>query len=353
MKVSARKFTMILMLVSVLILSACGNNSAKGSEKKEKEKVLNVFNWSEYIPSPIIEKFEEETGIKVNYTTYGSNEEMYAKLSTGNSGYDITVPTLFYLDILLKQGMLEEIDKDNIPNLKNLGDEFLNLHVDPENEYSLPFMWGTGVIAVNEDLVDKEVTGYKDLFDPEFENSIVASDDMRFLLSAMLAVEGFDPNSEDEDEIKKAGDKMKELVPNIKAFDGDSPKTLLITNEAKAGILYGGEAALAIQENPSIKMVLPEEYLLLWQENMVIPKDAPHKENAEKFINFILRPDISKEITMSYPYGNPNVEAVKELPDEIRELIELEPEDLERGVHAVDVGDATVIYDRVWSEMKQ
>ena len=146
---------------------------------------------------------------------------------------------------------------------------------------------------------------------------------------------------------------MKELLPNIKAFDGDSPKTMLITNEAKAGILYGGEAALAIQENPAIKMVLPEEYLLLWQENIVIPKGAPHLENAEKFIDFLLRPDISKEITMSYPYANPNLEALKEIPEEIRQLIELPTEDLNRGVYAEDVGEATVIYDRVWSEIKQ
>lgn len=340
-------FIIVSLLASVLLLSACGG----GEESKAKE--LNIFNWSEYIPAPVIEKFEEETGIKVNYTTYSSNEEMYAKLSTGKSGYDITLPTLFYLDILLKQDMLEEVNLDNIPNMKNLGDEFLGLHVDPENDYSVPFMWGTGVIAVNEDLVDKEVTGYKDLFDPEFENSLVVADDMRFILGAMLAVEGFDANSEVESEIQQAGERMKELVPNIKAYDGDSPKTLLTTREAKAGIVYGGEAALAIQQEPSIKVVYPEEHLLLWQENMVIPKGAPHKENAEAFMNFILRPDISKEITMSYPYGNPNKEALKELPDEIRELIDVAPEDMERGVHAADVGEATVIYDRVWSEVKQ
>lgn len=347
-----RKKVLVLtyFFVSILLLAACGS---KPADKKEKEKVLNVFNWSEYIPSTVIKQFEEETGIKVNYSTYGSNEEMYAKLSVGNSGYDITVPTLFYLDILMEQGMLEEINKDNIPNLKNIGEDFLGLNIDPENDYSIPFMWGTGVIAVNEELIDKEVTGYKDLFDSEFENSIVASDDMRFILSAMLAVEGYEPNSTNKEEIDKAGEKMKELLPNIKAFDGDSPKTMLITNEAKAGILYGGEAALAIQENPAIKMVLPEEYLLLWQENIVIPKGAPHLENAEKFIDFLLRPDISKEITMSYPYANPNLEALKEIPEEIRQLIELPTEDLNRGVYAEDVGEATVIYDRVWSEIKQ
>lgn len=348
-----RAFVLICISAFALLLAACGGDSADKSDKKAQEKVLNVFNWSEYIPSPVIQQFEEETGIKVNYSTYGSNEEMYAKLSAGNSGYDITVPTLFYLDILMKQGMLEEIDKDKITNLENIGEEFLGLSVDTENDYSIPFMWGTGVIAVNEDLIDKEVTGYKDLFDPEFENSIVASDDMRFLLSAMLAMEGYDPNSENEEEIQKAGEQMKKLLPNIKAFDGDSPKTMLISNEAKAGILYGGEAALAIQENPNIKMILPEEYLLLWQENVVIPKGAPHKENAEEFINFLLRPDISKEITMSYPYGNPNTEALKEIPEDIRQLIELSPEDLNRGVYAEDVAEATVFYDRVWSELKQ
>lgn len=350
MKNKKRGLVLICLFIFMLLLVACASKSAA---TKSDEKILNVFNWSEYIPSTVIQKFEEETGIKVNYTTYGSNEEMYAKLSAGNSGYDVTVPTLFYLDILTNQGMLEEIDKDNIPNLKNIGEDFLGLHIDSENNYSIPFMWGTGVIAVNEDLVEQEVTGYKDLFNPEFENSIVASDDMRFLLSAMLAIEGYDPNSKNQEEIEKAGETMKKLLPNIKAFDGDSPKTMLITNEAKAGILYGGEAALAIQENPSINMIIPEEYLLVWQENLVIPKGAPHKKNAEEFINFLLQPEISKEITMNYPYGNPNLEALKEIPEEIRHLIEISPEDLNRGVFAEDVGEATVIYDRVWSEAKQ
>lgn len=249
--------------------------------------------------------------------------------------------------------MLEKINKDNLPHLKNIDPDFMGLYVDPSNDYSIPFMWGTGIIAVNEKLVNKEVTGYKDLFDPQFKNSIVASDDMRFVLGAMLAMEGYDPNTKDEKQIEEAGKKMKELLPNIKLFDNESPKTVLANNEVKAGVLYGGEAILAQQENPAIKLILPKEYLLLWQENAVIPKGAPHKENAERFIDFLLRPEISKEITMSYPYGNPNKEALKQLPDDLRRAIDLPADELKRGIYARDVGEATAVYDRVWAEVKQ
>ncbi|MFL0365556.1 PotD/PotF family extracellular solute-binding protein [Pseudobacillus sp. 179-B 2D1 NHS] len=338
-----------LILLAGFILGGCNQEG----KSKEDEKAVNIFNWSQYIPDHVIEKFEEETGIKVNYDTYASNEEMYAKLSAGQSGYDVVVPTLYYLEIMEKQGMLEKINKDNLPHLKNIDQDFMGLYVDPKNDYSVPFMWGTGIIAVNEKLIDKEVTGYKDLFDPQFKNSIVASDDMRFVLGAMLAMEGNDPNTQDEKQIEEAGKRMKELLPNIKLFDNESPKTVLANNEVKAGILYGGEAILAQRENPDIKLVLPKEYLLLWQENLVIPKGAPHKENVEKFIDFLLQPEISKEITMSYPYGNPNKEALKLLPEDLRSLIELPTDELKRGIYAKDVGEATAIYDRVWAEVKQ
>ncbi|MFS0863998.1 ABC transporter substrate-binding protein [Fredinandcohnia sp. 179-A 10B2 NHS] len=338
-----------LMLLLSMVLAACGGDEAGG---KSDEKVLNVFNWSEYLPESVIKQFEEETGIKVNYDTYSSNEEMLAKLQAGNTGYDITVASTYFIEIMRKQDMLAEINKDNIPNLKNIGESFLGTDADPEDKYSVPYMWGKAVIAYNEDLVEKEITGYADLFGSEFENNLVVLDDVRVIIGNMLALLGYSQNSTDEAELEEAKEKLLELKPNIKAYDSDSPKTLLVSGEVKAGIVWGAEATLAARENPAIKTVFPKEGMNLWQDNFVIPKDAPHKENAEKFIDFILRPEISKEISMEYPYGNPNVEAMKLLPDDVRESLEVPEEELAKGEYNIDVGEATQIYDRIWSEIK-
>lgn len=356
-----QKFSLFAAFVLTLsvVLTACGggDGSAEGEGNGESggasgEKVVNILNWSEYIPDDVIKQFEEETGIKVNYSTVSSNEEMVAKLNVSGSGFDLAVPSTYFVEALINEGRLEKINKDNIPNLKNIGEEFLGWEFDPNDEYSLPFMWGSEIIAYNEDLVDIEIKSYRDLFDPSLENSLVVLDDPRTMLGAMLDMLGYSPNSTNEAEIMEAGEELQKLLPNIKAFNSDDAKSLLTSNEVKAGVVYAAEALLAQQENPKIKMVIPEDHLSLWQDNFVIPKGAPHKENAEKFINFIYEPEVSKEITMDYPYNNPNVEALKLLPDDIREALEIPPEDLERGSHAIDVGEALQYYDRAWSMVK-
>lgn len=347
-----RRFKLLfsVLLLLVLIISGCGGKQAGNSSD---DKVLNVFNWSEYLPSRVIKDFEKETGIKVNYGTYSSNEEMFAKLSTGKGQYDLAISSLYFVDVLIKEGLLEEIGTENIPNIKNIGEEFLGTYADPDDKYSIPYLWGEELIVINTDLVDKEVTSFKDLLDPVFKNSLVVLDDPRSMIGIGLEVLGYHPNSTNEKEIEEAGEWLKKLKPNIKVFDSDSPKSLLISGEVKGGFVYGAEANLAIRENKSLKKIYPEEPLSLWQDNFVIPKGAANKENALKFIDFILRPEVSKEIVMVYPYANPNVEALKLLPEDIRKEVEIPKEEAKRGIHATDVGEATVIYDRVWSEVKQ
>ena len=340
----------IILLISALIFSGCGSGKAEGGSGKE---ILNVFNWAEYLPTKIIEGFEEETGIKVNYGTYSSNEEMYAKLTTGKNQYDLAVASLYFIEILIKEDLLEEIDKESVPNIKNIGEEFLGSDTDPNDEYSVPYLWGEEVIVINTDLVKTDVTSYKDLLDPQFENSLVVLDDNRSMLGVGLEVLGYSSNSAEESEIVEAGEWLKKLKPNVRIFESDNAKAHLITGEVKGGIVFGAEANLAIRENPALKKIYPEEYFSLWQDNFVIPKGAKNKENAQKFINYILRPEVSKEIVLEYPYSNPNVEAVKLLPENIQKEIEIPEKERKRGIHAVDVGKATVIYDRVWSDLKQ
>ena len=344
------RLLLILLMLASFIVSGCGSETDTGSSD---EKVLNVFNWAEYLPKKVIKDFEKETGIKVNYGTYSSNEEMFAKLNTGQGQYDLAVASLYYVDVLIKEGLVEEIDKEKVSNIKNIGKEFLSKDADPNDKYSVPYLWGEELIVMNTDLVDKKVTSIKDLLDPQFKNSLVILDDPRTVIGAALAVLGYSPNSTNEKEIEEAGKWLKKLKPNIKVFDSDNAKALLASGEVKGGIVYGAEASLAIRENEAIKKVYPEEFLSLWQDNFVIPKGAKHKENALKFINYILRPEVSKEIVMDYPYANPNTEAVKLLPEDIRKEIDIPVEEVKKGTHMKDVGEATVIYDRVWAELKQ
>lgn len=351
------KKTPVVMFAAVLLMSVflagCGKSSSGGGSGKE---VVNIMNWSEYLPEHLIKQFEEETGIKVNYSEISSNEEMMAKLNVSGGDFDLAVPSTYFVEVLINQDKLEKINKENIPNLKYIGKDYLGWDFDPNDDYSLPYLWGTEVIAVNEELVDKEVTSYKDLFDPEFKDSLVILDDPRTMLGAMLSMLGHDPNSRKEEEIVAAGEELKKLKPNIKVYDSDNAKNLLISNEVKAGVVYGAEAALAMRENPNIKVVIPEDFLSLWQDNFVIPKGAKNKENAEKFINFIYDPEVNKEIVLDYPYVSPNEEAMNLLPDDIRKEIEKtvdEGVNHPKAAHAVDVGEALQIYDRVWSEVKQ
>lgn len=357
--------TMLLasgLLVFVAVLAAgCGSKPDAGPKQeaqKQDEKLsgeLNVFNWSEYLPQTVIDKFEQKYGVKVNYSTYSSNEEMLAKLMAGASQYDLSVSSDYMVEIMTKKGLIQEIDMKNVPNFKNIGDDFKNQSFDPGNKYTVPYMWGDAVIAVNTEKVTKPVTSYKDLWDPSFKNSLVVLDDQRAIIGAALKKLGYSLNETDEKKLEQAKEELKNLTPNIKAYDSDSPKTLLINGEAKAGLVWGAEAALARKENPNIKAVLPVEGMYLWQDNFVIPKGAQHKRNAEAFINFILEPENSAEISKEFPYANPNLAAHPLIDKETLSDPAVYPpkEDLAKGEHLKDLGDVTAIYDKIWSEIKQ
>lgn len=349
----------ILTVVLGSILTGCGNTNgtdtqASDANGEKLDSELNVFNWSEYLPQSVLDKFEEKYGVKVNYNTYASNEEMLAKLSVGAAGFDVAVASDYMVDIMRKQEIIQEIDMDKIPNFKNIGDDFKSLSFDPENKYTVPYMWGNAVIAVNTDKVKFPIKGFKDLWNPELKNSLVVLDDQRAIIGAALKKMGYSMNETDEKILEQAKEELKKLVPNIKAYDSDSPKTLLVNGEVSVGYVWGAEASLAMKENPSIQVVLPEEGMYLWQDNFVIPKDAPHKKTAEAFINFILDPAISAEISEAFPYANPNLEAHKLFDKSVLEDIAVYPpnEEIAKGEHLKDLGDTTKVYDRIWSEVK-
>lgn len=346
-------------LLTVLCLAVGGfgyGTYAVGKKDKEPQEVLNVFNWSEYLPQSVIDRFEETYNIKVNYSTFSSNEEMLAKLMAGGGKYDLAVASDFMVEILKKQNLIQEINKDNLPNMANIGPQFLNLPFDEGNKHSVPYMWLAGVIAYDSSKIPEgTIKGYGDLWKPELKSSLTLLDDQRVIIGITLKKLGYSLNETSPEALDKAKEELKKLQANVKAYDSDSPKTSLINGEAKAIFAWGAEGSLAKRENENVKYVIPEEGLFLQQDNFVIPKAATNVKAAELFMNFVMDPEISAEISKHFPYGNPNVAAYPYIDKEIMEDMAVYPpdEEVKKGEYLRDIGDAITTLDKIWSEVKQ
>jgi spermidine/putrescine-binding protein len=339
-------------------LTGSGSPEAPG---QVTSKELNLYAWSEYIPPQLLQDFSKEYGVKVNYDTYSSNEELMAKLQAGASGYDVIVPSDYTVAIMIKQGLLEPLDLGQISNLPNVADNFRNPAYDPGNKYTVPYQWGTVGLVVNTQKVTRSLTSWNDLWDPAFKSRVVLLDDEREDLGMVLLTLGFDKNSVDPKQLNDAKIKMQQLLPNVKLFDSDSPKTALLSGEVWLGQTWNGEAALAHQQNPAIDYICPKEGCGIWFDNLAIPKGAPHKDAAMAFLNFILRPEESILITKAFPYSNPNKAALELLkskePDTYQAYMNFRAtnpstDDIKNAHSVIDVGDATTLWDQIWTEVK-
>lgn len=344
----------ILMGVWVIVLSGC--NAAKTGTQE-----LNIYAWSEYIPQTLLDNFSEQTGIQVNYDTYESNDELIERLEAGNPGYDIAIPSDYVVGYMIRKGMLETIDVGTIPNFRNIGHQFKNPAFDPGNRYSVPYQWGTSCLVVNTRAVTREITSWADLWDPVFRGRVLLLDDRREVLSMVLLVLGYDPNSTNPEDLDAARVKLAELMPNVGLMDSYSPKTALLAGEVWLGMTWSGEAALAHQENPMIDYVFPVEGCSIWFDNLVIPKGAPHKDAALAFINYVLSPEAGMQITMQFPYSNPNTAALELLRREHPDLYEAymafsatNPSDEEMARLRLfrELGEeGEALWDRIWQDV--
>jgi spermidine/putrescine transport system substrate-binding protein len=287
-----------------------------GSTSARAEREINLFAWSEYVPQEVIDGFTKETGIKINYETYASNEEMLAKLKSGSVKYDLIQPSEYTIEQLVQEGGLEALDAAKLPNLKNILPEFRNMPHDPQQKYTVPWMAGTVGIVVNTDKVKEEITGYKDVFQEKYKGRIVAVNDNREVASWALNVLGLGCNDFSDENLEKIRPLVAAWAPLVKAWDSDSPKTALQNGDVDLGIVWSGEAAQLYQADKKFKYLLAKEGAHQFIDSLAIPKGAPHKEEAHLFMNYILRPEVSKLISESFPYTNPNGEARKLLDKE-------------------------------------
>ncbi len=322
-----------------------------------QENILNLYTWSGVIPESVIQQFEKETGIKVNFSTYDSNEIMFAKLNaTKNAGYDIVEPSSYYIDRMRRLNMLEKLDKSKLSNFNNLNPAFLNQAYDPHTDYSLPFIWGVTGIFVNKDYYDpKTITKWSDLWNPRLKDQLMLLDDSREVFSVALLELGYSMNDNNPEHIKQAYLKMRSLIPNIKLFKSDGVITILIDEDATIGMAWNGDLFKAKKENPKLDFIYPQDGFVVWVDNFAIPKDAPHLENAYKFLNFMLRADVAKTASLYNQYPSPNQAARKLLPPEIRNSPIIYPsrDVLRRGKFQMDINDeALAVYEKYWEKFK-
>lgn len=336
-------FLLVLMIVVTTIVVGCG----------EKKPSINVYNWGDYIDKDVIKDFEKEFGIKVNYSMFATNEDLYVKLKQGGGNYDVVFPSDYMIEKMIREDMLVKLDKNNIPNLKNIDENFMNVDYDPNGDYSVPYMWGTVGIIYNKTMVDDVVDSWDILWNEKYKNQIIMLNSQRDTIAVALIRLGYSMNTRNINELEQAKQELINQKSLVYAYQGDEVKDAMIGGDAALAVVWSGDAVAMIRENPDLDYVIPKEGTNLWFDSMVIPKVAKNKEDAEKFINFMSRPDIAARNTDYIGYSTPIPEAIEMLPDDIRNSKVAYPTDEEMGYTEIfkDPADIITEYDRIWTEI--
>ena len=338
-----------ILLAFSLLFSLAGCSKKEGVTKDGYADTLYLYNWSEYMSQDVLDLFEKEYGIKVVQSTYESNDEMLAKLVASKKGsYDIAVPTNFFIQALLENDLLEPYDKTAITNVKNIDPAYLNGSYDPDNTYTVPYMGTVALTIGNKKMLgDLGVTinTVDDLFNPALKNNIILMDDNEGIVSLGLCGLNYDPLTKDLGQIGETKDYLLKLTDNIKAFPSTADgRTMLARNEVAVGHIYGGDAAMAMKENPDLEIVMRDEPISLSVDCLVLLKGSKHKKEAELFVDFILRTDISAMLTEEFPYVCVNKAAKADLSDDIlNNPACFLPEDLQDNLYFIEEKSAEIL----------
>ena len=353
-----RFFFQKLIPVAMAVLIVIGGFIYGQKDGTSKNGQVIVYNWGEYIDPEIIDLFEEETGIDVIYEEFETNEIMYPKIQSGAIAYDVVCPSDYMIQRMIENDLLAEINYDHIPNLKYIGDNYMKMsrQFDPENKYSVPYLWGTVGILYNKKMVDEPVDSWGILWDKKYEDSILMQDSVRDAFAVALKYLGYSLNSTDLDELEAAKNLLIEQKPLVQAYVIDQVRDKMIGGEAALGVIYSGEALYCQQENPDLDYVIPKEGTNIWIDSWVIPKNAKNVENAEAFINILSRPDIAKMNFDYITYSIPNTAGRDLIEDEsLRNSPIAFPDDskLENCETFRFLGDDNdAMYNRLWREIK-
>ena len=348
-----KKFIAMILCGVMCIASLSGCGATSGGANGE----VYVYNWGEYIDPETITMFEKETGIKVVYDEFDTNETMYPKVAAGSSAYDVICPSDYMIQKMIDNDLLQELNFDNMPNAKaNIGAQYYEqaTQFDPGNKYSVPYCWGTVGILYNKTMVTEPVTSWSILWDEKYADSILMQDSVRDAFMVALRLNGYSMNTLTESELQIAKEALIQQKPLVQAYVIDQVRDKMIGGEAALGVIYSGEAIFTQRENADLEYVIPEEGTNVWIDGWVIPKNAPNKENAEKFIDFMCRGDIALMNFDYITYSTPNTAAQEMIEDEdIKNspiaFPDLSQYNLETFSYLGEEGDE--LYNNLWKEV--
>lgn len=349
------------VLAAAFVVTVCLLTGATNAQP-----MVNVCSWGEYIDEELITQFEEETGIMVNYQTAESNETLYSLLKSGAGDYDVIVPSDYMISQLIEEDMLSELDYSNIPNFEKISDRFKNLPYDPENKYTVPYAWGTVGIIYNTAMVDEPITSWSAMFDTQYAGNVLMFRNSRDAMATALLYLGYSLNTTDEGELREAFQLLADAKKNgvYQSFVMDEIYQKLEGGNAAIGAYYAGDYLTMLENNEDLAFVIPEEGSNWFMDAMCVLKDAPHKEEAEAWINFIASTEANLANMDYIWYASPNEEALEEYPAYYEELYgeELDPEIYEIMAAPQEVLDrceaylvlpaeTRALYSTLWTEL--
>lgn len=334
------------LLLFVLALAGCPSKGAK--------KVLYLYNWADYVGRSTLGRFERETGIHVVYDTFESNEALLAKLESGAVGYDVIVPSDYFVGVLRRRGLLKTLSWDRLPNTRWVDPRFSGLAHDPTRSYCVPYAWGIVGLGYRSDLVPEAPRSWSALWDPRYRNRVVVLDDMREVIGVALRMAGHSMNAVEPRELADAARLLATLKPNVRAFNSVNYRELLLSGDAWIVLGWSGDVAVAMRDDPKVRFVVPEEGGSLFVDNLCIPKGARHPEEAERFIDFMLEPESAADLTQTTLFATPNLGALRILPAALRKnpAVYIPEGEFKRGEFLKDLGPVLRDYDRIWTEFK-
>lgn len=332
----------IITLIMVMTIMLVNFSGCSGDDRVQ----LNVYNWGDYIDKTVLDDFEQEYNIAVNYEEFATNEDMYIKLKQGGTNYDVAIPSDYMIEKMIKEDMLEKIDFNNITNYKEIDKKFKDLVFDPKNEYSVPYLWGTVGIVYNSEVIKEDIDSWDVLWDEKYKGQILMLDSSRDSIGIALKKLGYSFNSKNKDQLEKAKQELIKQRPLVLAYVIDEGKDKMLSGEASIGVFWSGDAMVLADENPNLKYVVPKEGSNLWFDSMIIPKGSKHKKEAELFINYMTGKDIAKKTADYIMYYTPNTETEKMLDVVYPTFEELKDCEIFR-----DPGDFVEQYDRIWTEV--
>lgn len=327
---------------------------ATSCKKDTTGRSIHVYNWGDYVDMETIAQFEEETGIKVIYDTFASNEDLYVKIKQNSDPYDVIVPSEYMIERMIREDMLQELDYSKIPNAKLMDPRLMDKEYDPGNKFSMPYFWGTLGIVVNRSLISEEIDSWSALWNPKYKGQIIMYNSQRDSIAVALAKLGYSMNSSNPKELQEAKAALIEQKPLVYAYLADEGRDVMSQGDAGLSVMYSGDAVMMIDENPDLDYILPKEGTNLWYDAFAVPKNAKNPTDAMTFINFMSRPDIAAvNAEYNVGYASPIPKAIELLPEEIKNnplaypnIDELPPTEVYR-----DLGEKVELYDRIWTEV--